>query len=157
MDRPCRASARSIIRSTGPSIGPSPRLCLVCGRCGGGGGGEEILQQAGIPIFFYGHIHQQRVWQCSPVGDIEERPAHSFTLQPNHWYMVSIGNVSDFTPFQPATLPRCHPLISSAAGQPVPYRLLPIRGTFYGQSLKQLLVPLGGIQGEIFTKEKKLI
>lgn len=61
------------------------------------------LQQAGVPIFFYGHIHQQRVWQCSPTGDIEERAARSFTLQADHRYMVSIGNVSDFTPETPPT------------------------------------------------------
>ena len=61
------------------------------------------LQQANISIFFYGHIHQQRVWQCSPSGDIEERATHSFTLQPDHWYMVSIDNVSDFMPGTPPT------------------------------------------------------
>jgi len=62
-----------------------------------------VLQQAQIPLFFYGHIHEQRVWQQEPSGHIRELPAQTFTLQPHHIYMVSIGNVTPTIQSQPVT------------------------------------------------------
>jgi predicted phosphodiesterase len=61
------------------------------------------LQQAQVPLFFYGHIHEQRVWQQEPSGHISELPARPFTLQPDHIYMVSIGNVTPTIHHQPVT------------------------------------------------------
>lgn len=55
------------------------------------------LKKENIAIFFYGHIHQQKVWQCSEDGIIEALPPCSFTLQPSYTYMVSIGNIGSFS------------------------------------------------------------
>ena len=56
-----------------------------------------LLKKENIAIFFYGHIHQQKVWQCTDDGIIEDLPPRSFTLQPGYTYMVSIGNVGSFS------------------------------------------------------------